>query len=91
MSADDIALRVEDLKVHFGGGKRLIGRSPTVHAVDGVSFEIPSGTTFGIVGESGSGKSTTALAVMRLVHVTGGKITLGGETIGENGRLEALR
>ena len=77
MSTPDIALTVEDLKVHFGGKKRLFGgTSNTVHAVDGVSFEIPSGTTFGIVGESGSGKSTTALAIMRLVHITDGKVTL---------------
>ena len=77
MSTPDIALTVQDLKVHFGGKKRIFGgTSNTVHAVDGVSFEIPSGTTFGIVGESGSGKSTTALAIMRLVHITDGKVTL---------------
>lgn len=77
MSAADIALSVKDLKVHFGGKKSLFGgRSNTVHAVDGVSFEVPAGSTFGIVGESGSGKSTTALAIMRLVHITDGKITL---------------
>lgn len=73
----DIALTVENLKVHFGGKKGLLsGPARTVHAVDGVSFEIPAGTTFGIVGESGSGKSTTALAIMRLVHITDGKVTL---------------
>jgi len=73
----DIAVRVEDLKVHFGGKKGLFGgTSKTVHAVDGVSFDVPAGTTFGIVGESGSGKSTTALAIMRLVHITDGKVTL---------------
>ncbi len=77
MSAPDNALTVEDLKVHFGGKKRILGgKSNTVHAVDGVSFEIPAGSTFGIVGESGSGKSTTALAIMRLVHITGGNIRL---------------
>lgn len=77
MSTSDIALSVQDLKVHFGGKKGILGgKSKTVHAVDGVSFEVPAGTTFGIVGESGSGKSTTALAIMRLVHITDGKITL---------------
>ena len=80
----DIALSVEDLKVHFGGKKGLFGgTSKTVHAVDGVSFEIPAGTTFGIVGESGSGKSTTALAIMRLVHITQGKITLRDATLSD--------
>lgn len=73
----EIALRVEDLKVHFGGKKGLFsGGSKTVHAVDGVSFDVPAGTTFGIVGESGSGKSTTALAIMRLVHITDGRVAL---------------
>jgi len=77
MTDADIALRVEDLKVHFGGKKGLLsGGTKTVHAVDGVSFDIPAGTTFGIVGESGSGKSTTALAIMRLVHITDGTVRL---------------
>jgi len=85
------ALKVEDLKVHFGGGKRLIGADkPTVHAVDGVSFEIPRGKTLGVVGESGSGKSTTALAIMRLVHITDGAVTLGDTQISHLDK-EALR
>jgi len=84
MSEQDIALTVEDLKVHFGGKKGIFGgKSNTVHAVDGVSFEVPAGTTFGIVGESGSGKSTTALAIMRLVHITDGKVTLRDTALSE--------
>ena len=77
-AGDGGALVVEDLKVHFGGGRKLVGRSaPRVHAVDGVSFQVPAGTTLGIVGESGSGKTTTALAIMRLVPITAGRIALG--------------
>lgn len=80
----DIALRVADLKVHFGGGKRLLGPDkPTVHAVDGVSFDIPRGKTMGVVGESGSGKTTTALAIMRLVPITDGTVTLGETRISD--------
>jgi ABC-type microcin C transport system duplicated ATPase subunit YejF len=78
----DKDLVVSNLKVHFGGEKNIFsGKKPTVHAVDGVSFTIPSGKTFGVVGESGSGKTTMALAIMRLVPIIEGKVTLGGTEI----------
>jgi peptide/nickel transport system ATP-binding protein len=83
MTARNSALVVEDLKVHFGGGRGLFGPKPTVHAVDGVSFTVPAGKTFGIVGESGSGKTTTALAIMRLVDMTAGRVTLGDTVISD--------
>ena len=75
-------LQVRDLKVHFPLGGGFFGGKSVVKAVDGVSFDIPRGTTFGIVGESGSGKSTTALAVMRLVKLTAGSMRLGDDDIG---------
>ena len=76
-------LEVRDLKVHFPIGGGLIGKPRNwVRAVDGISFTVPRGTTFGIVGESGSGKSTTALAVMRLLKHTAGRMLLDGEDIG---------
>lgn len=84
-------LEVRDLKVHFPVGGGLIGRAKAwVRAVDGISFEVRRGRTFGIVGESGSGKSTTALAVMRLVPHTAGSIVLDGQDIGSADG-EALR
>jgi len=55
-----------------------------------VSFRVPTGTTFGIVGESGSGKTTTALAIMRLVSITEGHVSLGDVTVSDLEK-EALR
>ena len=77
-------LQVSDLRVHFKLPRRVPwGPHSKVHAVDGISFDVPRGTTFGLVGESGSGKSTTALAVMRLVDITGGWIRLGDTVLSE--------
>jgi peptide/nickel transport system ATP-binding protein len=83
-------LSVRNLTVHFPVGSGWFGSKRVVRAVDGVSFSVRKGTTFGIVGESGSGKSTTALAVMRLLEHTAGTITLAGQDIGAL-RGEALR
>jgi len=84
-------LQVRDLKVHFKLGKRgMFGEPSVVHAVDGVSFDVAPGTTFGVVGESGSGKTTSALAVMRLVEATGGSVMLGDTDVLQL-RGEALR
>lgn len=49
----------------------------TVKAVDGVSFDIPIGSTVGVVGESGCGKSVTSLSLMHLVQRPTGQITEG--------------
>jgi peptide/nickel transport system ATP-binding protein len=80
--SEETLLEVKDLKVHFS--KKKMFRDPvTVHAVDGVSFSIPKGQTFGIVGESGSGKTTTALSILRLAPVTAGTVDLEGQRISE--------
>ena len=95
MSTENVGLlEVRDLKVHFPLPKKsLFGERSYVKAVDGVSFRVRKGTTFGIVGESGSGKTTIAKAVMGLVGVSGGSIRLeGNELVGiPEDRLKALR
>ena len=79
---DSPLLSVRDLKVHFPIGGGLFGAKRVVKAVDGVSFDVKRGSTFGIVGESGCGKSSTALAVMRLARITSGEVRLGETDIG---------
>lgn len=72
-------LKVEDLQVHFKLSRpHLFAPHPIVHAVDGVSFTVNRGRTFGLVGESGCGKSTTALGLLRLVQPTGGRVDFDG-------------
>jgi oligopeptide transport system ATP-binding protein len=50
-----------------------------VHAVDGVSFEIPQGQTLGLVGESGCGKTTTARLILQLDRPDSGELILEGK------------
>jgi len=76
---EDVVLKVEGLEQHFrsGFGKKKV----VVKAVDGISFEIKKGETFGLVGESGCGKTTTGRSVIRLYKPSGGKVWFNGELI----------
>jgi peptide/nickel transport system ATP-binding protein len=87
-------LSVEDLEVHFPvRGGVLRRQTGALRAVDGVSFEIRRGETFGLVGESGSGKTTTGLALMRLVQPTAGRVIFDGTDVTALGKrgLRTLR
>ena len=79
MAETDKILKVEDLKVYFPVYKGLMRKKiADVKAVDGITFDIYKGETFGLVGESGCGKSTVARTILRLNNSTGGKITFNG-------------
>jgi oligopeptide transport system ATP-binding protein len=49
----------------------------TVHAVNGISYDLGEGETLGVVGESGCGKTVHALSIMRLIPSPPGKIEEG--------------
>ena len=72
-SMDDDAniLEIEDLHTYFFTDQGI------VKAVNGVSFNIPKGSTVGIVGESGCGKSVTSMSIMRLLQGPTGQIYSG--------------
>jgi oligopeptide/dipeptide ABC transporter ATP-binding protein len=75
-------LEVEGLKVHFPIRSGLLQRvCGAVKAVDGVSFSIAPGETFGVVGESGCGKSTIGNAVLRIIAPTSGQVRFLGQSM----------
>ena len=84
---NDALLSVRDLAVHFPvtRGVMIQKQIGSVKAVDGVTFELRRGETFGLVGESGCGKSTTALAILRMLEATAGRILFEGRDITELG------
>jgi peptide/nickel transport system ATP-binding protein len=91
---DSPLLSVQDLTKHYpvtdGPFGTEVGR---VRAVDGISFAVEPGETFGIVGESGCGKSTAAASMLRLEEPTSGDVRFAGESVLEFGdeRLRRFR
>lgn len=69
----DSLVSIKNLKVHFPVGN-LFTKRAIVRAVDGVSFDIPTGKTVGLVGESGSGKTTIGRALLKASPITSGEI-----------------
>ncbi|MGL4663183.1 MAG: ABC transporter ATP-binding protein [Culicoidibacterales bacterium] len=73
--SNEILLSVKDLKQHFHA------KGTVIKAVDGISFDVYKGETFGIVGESGCGKSTTGRSIIRLYTPTSGQVEFKGKDI----------
>ncbi|MFC0015504.1 MULTISPECIES: ABC transporter ATP-binding protein [Allobacillus] len=71
-------LEVKNLKKHFG-----VGRGQTLKAVDGISFDVHRGETFGLVGESGCGKSTAGRTLLTLYEKTDGEVLYDGKDVHE--------
>jgi peptide/nickel transport system ATP-binding protein len=82
-------LEAQDLARHFDVSRPLIQRllsregRRTLRAVDGVTFDIPRGTTLSLVGESGCGKSTVARLVVGLYPPTRGRVLFDGLDLAE--------
>ncbi|MGF6376651.1 peptide/nickel transport system ATP-binding protein [Clostridiales Family XIII bacterium PM5-7] len=77
---NDILLNIEDLYVQYDTSEG------TAYAVNGISFTIKRGETFGLVGETGAGKTTTALSILKLLpqkvgNIHSGKIEFEGEDL----------
>jgi len=74
-------ISVKNLKKHFE-----VGKGAMLKAVDGISFDIYPGETFGLVGESGCGKSTAGRTIIRLYDHTDGEVIFNGKNIYELSR-----
>ena len=67
----DVMLKIEDLRINYGG----------IEAVKGISFDVPQGKIVTLIGANGAGKSSTLRSIAGIVKPSGGKIRLNGEDI----------
>lgn len=79
MQAEPI-VQIQDLKKSFPGKGR--GPANVVHAVKGISFEVPKGEIFGLLGPNGAGKTTTMRMLCTLITPTSGSIRIAGFDLG---------
>ena len=74
--SDGVVIRASSISKRFGD----------VLAVDGVSFEVRRGETYGLLGPNGAGKTTTMRMVSGLSPLTGGELTVAGIDVSRQGR-----
>jgi peptide/nickel transport system ATP-binding protein/oligopeptide transport system ATP-binding protein len=92
--SDEVLLEVRDLRTYFPVLGGLLRRKVAeVKAVDGVSFVVRRGETFGMVGESGCGKTTTGRTILRLQKATTGEVIFEGQDVLKlsSGQMKARR
>lgn len=70
-------------KLYYPSENFSLKRKKPITAVEGISFSISKGESFGLVGESGCGKSTVGKMILRLLEPTSGKVIYNGENIFE--------
>ncbi|MCZ6614400.1 MAG: ATP-binding cassette domain-containing protein [Chloroflexi bacterium] len=83
MNHNEALVRVVDLKKFFPVRKGVLFRKELgqVHAVNGITFDVPRGASFGLVGESGCGKTTVAKLLLRIEAPTSGEVYYDGKEI----------
>jgi peptide/nickel transport system ATP-binding protein len=76
-----VLLNVDNLKKSFRHETLFGSSKKIIHAVDGVTFSVMRGETFGLVGESGCGKSTLGKCIVMLLPVDGGQVVYAGRSV----------
>ena len=74
-------LKIDNLSVHYGG----------IHALQGITFEVPEGKIVTLIGANGAGKSTTLKSIVGLVKPSGGSILLGDRNLGGQATKDIVR